>query len=473
MRFLYVLIIIFAAISFQGFSQPKAMVDYRAYPLEDKLFLYEFYYDFNADYLSLGEAPNNTYAVEIVLEILKDTNLLAFDKVICNSKPSTDGENRFLFSHHVAAPNDNYQVAITLRDLNSNQKSTVLTQIKKNKENRFKISSPFVVYKADSNQTGILNKSGIKMSPDLYRIRNNGEKTIYTYHELAFDKNDDAFYMLRNSLIDKKGKMYYQKIRKLKGNEQSVHPILEIYPLGDIKTKGDYFLKTELYSKSMDLLYADSTDFFYSPKQSPKQLAEMILNTNFIKSINSRDTLIDYIYSLEPIANDAEQKRILQQETYLRTDSAKKTFFYTFWVSRDGETADQAWLAYRKEVEKVNASFSTPIRKGYETQRGRIYLKYGEPNVITDRPSDPESYPYQIWHYHRLGNYNDVRFVFYNRDGVSNDYDLLHAEIPGEVRNPQWRMVLNSRTQTSPIHDQTNPQGAYGNRSQDFFNNPR
>ena len=114
-----------------------------------------------------------------------------------------------------------------------------------------------------------------------------------------------------------------------------------------------------------------------------------------------------------------------------------RRFFYSFWSNRSPDP-EAAWVAYRKEVVKVNKLFGCRVMKGYETDRGYVYLKYGPPNTMMDRFNEMDAYPYTIWHYYRAGKYTNRRFVFYQPDLVSNCLVLLHSEVPGEIQNPRW-----------------------------------
>ncbi|MEZ5195370.1 MAG: GWxTD domain-containing protein [Bacteroidales bacterium] len=77
----------------------------------------------------------------------------------------------------------------------------------------------------------------------------------------------------------------------------------------------------------------------------------------------------------------------------------------------------KAWETYLEKVNLVNLAYSTQIQKGYDTDRGRTYLKYGEPNAISESYNEPATYPYEIWHYYDLGNgQRNKKFVFYTRD---------------------------------------------------------
>jgi GWxTD domain-containing protein len=149
-----------------------------------------------------------------------------------------------------------------------------------------------------------------------------------------------------------------------------------------------------------------------------------------------------------------------------------KRFFYGFWFNRNGYAPESAWERYRREVVKVNQTFGCRIKRGYDTDRGYVYLKYGAPNTIMDQPHDSDGYPYQIWHYYRAGKYSDKRFVFYLPDRVTGCYELLHSEVPGEIKNPNWNQLLHAtNTPLNNVQDNSTPIG-HGQQVEDFYSIP-
>jgi hypothetical protein len=103
-----------------------------------------------------------------------------------------------------------------------------------------------------------------------------------------------------------------------------------------------------------------------------------------------------------------------------------------------------------------------------------VFLRYGQPNDISDRANEPSSYPYQIWRYYKADNFNNVRFVFYDPMLMAMDYELLHCEyIPGEIQNPQWRRILQQRSNPMNNVDVNDNQESFGTRVNDFYDNPR
>ena len=132
-----------------------------------------------------------------------------------------------------------------------------------------------------------------------------------------------------------------------------------------------------------------------------------------------------------------------------------------------------AWNDYRMEVMKVNASYSSRIRKGYDTDRGRVYLQYGPPNTISDEQDNPQTYPYQIWHYYKIKTQTNRKFIFYTTDRSSNDFRLMYSDAIGEIQDPNWELKLNERMQQFGIDlDKDKSIDTYGNHTKEILTNP-
>jgi GWxTD domain-containing protein len=148
-------------------------------------------------------------------------------------------------------------------------------------------------------------------------------------------------------------------------------------------------------------------------------------------------------------------------------------FFFSFWARRDGKNPEKAWLAYKVEVAKADYNFKTPVKKGYQTDRGRVYLAYGPPNVRSQQYNEPASYPYEIWQYYTLNNsQRNRKFVFYSPDMVSSDFFLLHSDALGEFNNPQWRVDLVNRMNSPLDINQTETINSWGGFSKDYWELP-
>lgn len=123
---------------------------------------------------------------------------------------------------------------------------------------------------------------------------------------------------------------------------------------------------------------------------------------------------------------------------------AKKNFLYNFWKSRDNipETSENEFKKeYFKRINYADGHFRAFQKKGWETERGRIYIMYGEPSEIERYPNQVDTKPYEIWTYHNIEG--GVIFVFGDLTGYS-DYTLLHSTHRGELRDENWLRRISS-----------------------------
>ena len=117
---------------------------------------------------------------------------------------------------------------------------------------------------------------------------------------------------------------------------------------------------------------------------------------------------------------------------------------------------------YHNEVKKVNYEFTNIKILGYLTDRGRVYLQYGAPNSRHKSENNSSTYPYEIWHYYKLENQVNKKFVFVNDDFATNEYKLRYSNVDGEVSNSEWR---------DKIEIENNPN--FGDDFNRIYNNPR
>jgi len=118
----------------------------------------------------------------------------------------------------------------------------------------------------------------------------------------------------------------------------------------------------------------------------------------------------------------AEENRRLRSASFMD----REQLFREFWKRRDPtpETPrNELMEEYYLRVDYSDEKYSTH-RPGWETDRGRVYIMYGEPTDIERHPFESGSRPYEIWYYHNLNR----RFVFVDYTGFG-DYTLA---------GPQW-----------------------------------
>jgi len=98
---------------------------------------------------------------------------------------------------------------------------------------------------------------------------------------------------------------------------------------------------------------------------------------------------------------------------------------------------------YLERIEHVNRTFSSRLgdEAGWSTDRGRVYLRRGEPQSKVSRPLPPVgAAPYEIWQYTSAPTYAYV-FVDESRIGA---YRLIWSSDPNESSLPDWDRRLSA-----------------------------
>lgn len=350
-----------------------------------------------------------------------------------------------------------------------------------NRKDKNTISHIQLVERISSNiQHPEFSRSGYEIWPYVSDFYPDYIEKLAWYAEVYFDPTDieaqEKFVLTQYISSHETDEKLEGFAKMTKVTATQVNPVLNSFDIQKLPT-GSYNLVIELRNRKNELLSKESV-YFQRLNTTQALSNDNLINTNvegtFVASMNSIDSLNEFIASIRPIASNPESDMAVVQIKEGNLQS-KKQFFYLFWKSRSPIDPGGSWLEYKARMKYVNAVFGTRIKKGYETDRGRVYLKYGAPNQLTDRPNEPSAYPYQIWQYYKAGKYNNKSFIFYMPDLVSNDYELLNSDVPGEYKNPRWQAVIQSRDTQNPNIDFPNQNNGnhYGGNVNDLLRNPR
>jgi len=96
-------------------------------------------------------------------------------------------------------------------------------------------------------------------------------------------------------------------------------------------------------------------------------------------------------------------------------EEARDRAWREFWKRRDPDPSTDE-NEYKDEFFRrlgyANANFEG-IAEGWQTDMGRIYIQYGEPDDVESQPIGRELNAWEIWYYYR----DHVRFTFVDREG--------------------------------------------------------
>jgi GWxTD domain-containing protein len=207
---------------------------------------------------------------------------------------------------------------------------------------------------------------------------------------------------------------------------------------------GNYYLVIELRDKRDNTVLTEKK--FFQRESSLEQnntlsVSGVKVPQAFARSHQNADSLVYYLNTLRPISDSAEMHFIDQQEQ-TRNIPVMQQFLYQFWKERNQKHPELAWNDYLTLVSLVDQQYKTEHLPGFKTDRGRIFLQYGAPiNVYTEQ-DEMGAKPYEIWHYYRIANQSNLKFVFVQSNNNSTDYILVHSNLMGQVKNPDWEQKI-------------------------------
>lgn len=274
------------------------------------------------------------------------------------------------------------------------------------------------------------------------------EDTLLQYYTEFYQPTEPARHLLTFSLNDvSTGETLsnYYGVKVLKAEE--FQPIVGRMNLSKLPS-GNYYLKVKISDSTGLVVVRDS---ILIGRRNDRYSEPIVIATDlqktFLDELKDMRELLFAVDCLYPIAEDAERTQI--NSLIEQQDSIKiRNFIASFWVKRRPDNPEVAWREYMTLVDDVNREFDAALFRGFQSDRGRVRLQYGEPTLIERRAFDNTTYPYEIWQYDQLSAPNrreqvNKVFVFVNRSLAGNNYELIHSDAYSEPFYPNWKNLVN------------------------------
>ena len=474
-------------LSEQMYSQPNALIKYTTFYSPASGPYVETYLAVDGSSLDFSLNENNKYQASIQVLVLfrRNDEIANYDKYELFSPELDDTLDlrfNFIDQQRYSLSNGDYSFEIQIWDKNTEAKpfSTLSPVHLDFTEEKVSMSGVQLVDSYEpTEENSILNKSGYKVIPYPDNFYPENLNKIIFYSEIYNAEKalgENSKYLINAYISEANSNTPIDRyVTYKKETTAEVNVVFNEFDISELKS-GNYFINVEARDRENKLL-AKSQIFFQrsNPKYQLKleDIAEISAQNTFATRIKDADTLREYISSLAPISSEQEKTFAAVHMENADLETLQK-YFYRFWKERDPLDPEHAWLKYLNEVNKVNLAYSTLIQRGYETDRGRVYLEYGPPNAISESYNEPATYPYEIWHYYVLDNgQRNKRFVFYTKDLVTNDFMLLHSDVSGELSNYRWQYVLYDRVDPGFNIDASDVPSSWGGNSKRYFDMPR
>ncbi|MCK4641597.1 MAG: GWxTD domain-containing protein [Candidatus Marinimicrobia bacterium] len=338
----------------------------------------------------------------------------------------------------VSMPEGKFRIIAIVMDLTSKKKyrKEKLVDLKKYSRSELQISD--IQLSAQVSKTATQNKFskyfGYDIIPNASNIFGSQNKKIHGFCEvynLDYDKSSDGKYKVQYSITDLNGNIVTSLdwMPKKKPGTSAVE--LNSIDIQDLSS-GLYDFKITVIDESVNQ-QSESVKRFYIMKNDREELFAKTLEESNLSALTEKQ--LDEIFGpMKYYAIDKEIRR------YRKSDiEGKRNIISKFWIRRDPDPStpiNEAQAEFQQRLQYVDGQFSTPRRKGWKTDLGRVFLIYGAPSEIERCPSSIEAKPYQVWHYYEIEG--GVQFIFVDKTGFGQ-MELVHSTARNELQDYQWQ----------------------------------
>jgi GWxTD domain-containing protein len=219
-----------------------------------------------------------------------------------------------------------------------------------------------------------------------HRFPEAGLEAIYVYYEGYNLSPDSEYYSVRAAVIrDRAGKT--DTVVRVPAMHRKKSGSTAAYALGisaDGVKPGSYMLALELTDLATRAMVRGSRRFTVGTPEEPG--AGVAFSPDTLPPLERK-----YYDQIQYIAT-------AKQVAYYKalSDSGKIAWLAKFWQSHYlGE--------FSRRMETAAERFRAPKRSGLESDRGRVYVKYGEPDAVEQKVLETETRPREYWHYYATG----------------------------------------------------------------------
>lgn len=329
-----------------------------------------------------------------------------------------------------------------------------------------------------SSTYGPFARNGYQQLPRCLNFYDDGQQTLHCYSELYQTSGlpPGTFPLVQKIWISRaKGAIDLPRLEftdTISGPEKQLYH-RHSFSLASLES-GNYHLNASLRGHA-DAELASASTFFQLINKNPVRIADtgkgldaagetaggniLNLGRTFVAKYDMAQ-LRAILKMMIPTASPSDINTIngflsRPDEIYIRY------FIYNHFAFQNKTDPEKAWKIFSAKVREANKYYSTSGKMGYETDRGSIYLKFGEPAEIVTVPNEAGAQPYEIWRYNAGGEIKtSALFLFYTPPSAMGSMILLHSTVLGQKFNPNWRTDLYTLGQSS---------GNFNSRAEQYF----
>ena len=407
-------------------------------------------------FAGVDNQPNTLVgSLELLITISDSSNMVYVDKYILNS-PHVEAPTDFWDLKRIPLQNGEYKLDIRYVDQNNITDTLKYSQKLMVNITDSEISSSDILLMSsvsEKQENFAFQKAGFSFEPLMFNLFGSRDEILIFYNEfygLPNDKNQLYYsYVVRNvDTGEPIGKPGVKKLGITDGQQ-----VMEKFSIADLSS-GNYKLELEVKDREMVSHYKKVQNFAVHHPLSDYRSSipkDAIYETSFVQIMTEGE--INYALKAIFPRVSGDESGFLADLIWDEDVEAKRYFLYSFWSKFSVNNSSELYNQYMKVAGAIDRLYNNNVGHGFETDRGYMFLKYGQPDDIVSVEDEPSAPPYEIWIYNYLEEtrQNNVKFLFYNPSVVTNDYILLHSTCRGEINNPQWEVKLYDEDADSAI----------------------
>ena len=417
----------------QSNSSPIFWFDVNAFPIDEQNTQLEAYYSVAFSELTFSDTLQNSSAsFAFSFLVVNENDSVVFQNVrrkgalAASLQEQQDRDKKIIDQISFLLPPGRYHFSCEMIDENSKRTSRLEGDFMAIQRGEgLSISEPQL---AMFISTGSTNKQFLKADRTVYpnpsRRYNYRNAILYIYFEV---------YNLRPSRQQENNNFYIDYLITDKfGDSLIVTPPTPVAKPGtsaikmealDIRglERGEHILTVNVYDPTVKKSVSKSKMFFISG--APPDATSLPMTEADIKKYRDQ---IQYLAT-------AEELRIYDS----LPPEGKRNFIINFWKEKDQtpETPENEFMNdYFSRLAYAEKNFKGK-NGGINSDMGRVFIIYGQPDDIQRHEMSLQSKPYIIWDYYTGKGKQSFYFVDRNRDGI---YTLVHSTVLEEIKNYNW-----------------------------------
>lgn len=423
------------------FGKPKFTLDYACFKKDSSLTIVEVYFSLSKNSL---EYKNLVGKIGIDLKITKDSKIVINDKwnrtiTLKDESEARQADEIPLISKMSLKPGF-YGLEVEITDFNSKQVTNLnLSESSRNFkvkhfENTFALSDLQLNTKVFKNpgQVDIFTKYGIVCIPNATKIFGTSRPFINLFTE-GYGLNNGKVYTSNWGIYDEGMKLIKEGNNKDRVSPSTTMAVFERVPVHFLDT-GSYILEYKLKdSETNDSVTTTNNFFIYRNIKNKKQILPKTFDDLFlVMPANELNEEFNQVVS----TLNGQEKRIAEKVN----EDGKRNFLKNYWKKRE-KTFPGIRSVFKSFIKLANSRYSSNSTPGWRTPRGRVLVKYGEPDNIEKVTLNASYISHEIWNY---DNQNLI-FVFADKHNLGS-YRLIHSNAVGEIKREDWEAYV-SKTQ--------------------------